>query len=139
MLHDLRGGFRGRVRVLGVWIQMEFGCRSFKHWFKCDVWRRTIKTHDHPEYSFNYPKLQPSYRITYPLELQLLHFYSTQVNMNGKSTNGSAPNIPTTQWAQVVEKVGGPAVYKQIPVAKPGPDEVLINVKYTGVCHTGKS
>lgn len=27
-------------------------------------------------------------------------------------------------------------VYKQIPVPKPGPDEVLINVKYSGVCHT---
>jgi propanol-preferring alcohol dehydrogenase len=30
-----------------------------------------------------------------------------------------------------------PAVsYKKIPVQKPGPDEVLINVKYSGVCHT---
>lgn len=28
------------------------------------------------------------------------------------------------------------AVYKKIPVQKPGPDEVLINVKYSGVCHT---
>lgn len=27
-------------------------------------------------------------------------------------------------------------VYKQIPVPKPGPDEVLINVKFSGVCHT---
>lgn len=26
--------------------------------------------------------------------------------------------------------------YKQIPVQKPGPDEVLINVKFSGVCHT---
>lgn len=45
-------------------------------------------------------------------------------------------SIPTEQWAQVVEKTGGPVVYKKIPVAKPGPDEVLINVKYSGVCHT---
>ncbi|KAK3387191.1 chaperonin 10-like protein [Podospora didyma] len=44
--------------------------------------------------------------------------------------------IPTEQWAQVVEKTGGPAVYKKIPVQKPGPDEVLINVKFSGVCHT---
>ncbi|KAK9413564.1 putative Alcohol dehydrogenase 1 [Seiridium unicorne] len=44
--------------------------------------------------------------------------------------------IPTEQWAQVVEKSGGPAVYKKIPVQKPGPDEVLINIKYSGVCHT---
>ncbi|KAK0634622.1 chaperonin 10-like protein [Bombardia bombarda] len=45
-------------------------------------------------------------------------------------------DIPTEQWAQVVEKTGGPSVYKKIPVQKPGPDEVLINVKYSGVCHT---
>lgn len=44
--------------------------------------------------------------------------------------------IPTEQWAQVVEQKGGPVVYKKIPVAKPGPDEVLVNVKYSGVCHT---
>ncbi|KAI1333573.1 dehydrogenase-like protein [Xylariaceae sp. FL0016] len=48
---------------------------------------------------------------------------------------GSA-GIPKEQWAQVVEKTGGPVVYKQIPVAEPGPDEVLINIKYSGVCHT---
>lgn len=45
-------------------------------------------------------------------------------------------NLPTDQWAQVVEKVGGPATYKRIPVQKPGPDEVLVNIKYSGVCHT---
>ncbi|TWU79001.1 alcohol dehydrogenase [Metarhizium rileyi] len=44
--------------------------------------------------------------------------------------------IPTEQWAAVVEKTGGPVVYKKIPVRDPGPDEVLINVKYSGVCHT---
>ncbi|KAL2192423.1 chaperonin 10-like protein [Corynascus similis CBS 632.67] len=44
--------------------------------------------------------------------------------------------IPSEQWAQVVEKSGGPVSYKKIPVQKPGPDEVLINVKYSGVCHT---
>ncbi|KAI1264982.1 alcohol dehydrogenase [Xylariaceae sp. FL1019] len=44
--------------------------------------------------------------------------------------------VPTEQWAQVIEKTGGPPVYKKIPVAKPGPDEVLINIKYSGVCHT---
>jgi propanol-preferring alcohol dehydrogenase len=39
------------------------------------------------------------------------------------------PAIPDTQWAQVAEKTGGPVVYKQIPVAKPGSDEILVNVK----------
>jgi len=47
-----------------------------------------------------------------------------------------APEVPKTQWAQVFEKNGGPLEYKQIPVAKPGPDEVLVNIKYSGVCHT---
>ena len=27
-------------------------------------------------------------------------------------------------------------VYKKVPVRTPGPDEVLINIKYSGVCHT---
>lgn len=40
------------------------------------------------------------------------------------------------QWAQVFEKTGGPLEYKQIPVKQPGPDEVLINIKFSGVCHT---
>lgn len=45
-------------------------------------------------------------------------------------------SIPSEQYAQVIEKTGGPVEYKKIPVQKPGPDEVLINVKYSGVCHT---
>ncbi|KAM5451749.1 alcohol dehydrogenase [Microsporum audouinii] len=44
--------------------------------------------------------------------------------------------IPDQQWAQVVEKSGSGTVYKQIPVQKPGPDEVLVNIKFSGVCHT---
>jgi len=47
-----------------------------------------------------------------------------------------APNIPKKQWAQVIEKKGGPVKYKEIDVQKPGADEVLVNVKYSGVCHT---
>jgi propanol-preferring alcohol dehydrogenase len=41
-------------------------------------------------------------------------------------------HIPSEQWAQVFEKTGGPVEYKKIPVQKPGPDEVLINIKYSG-------
>ncbi|KAF3065189.1 Alcohol dehydrogenase 1 [Daldinia childiae] len=48
----------------------------------------------------------------------------------------SSFEIPSEQWAQVVEKTGGPVEYKKVPVPKPGPDEVLINIKYSGVCHT---
>jgi len=48
-------------------------------------------------------------------------------------------SIPETQWAQVLEQKGGPLVYKQIPVKRPGPDEILIKMKYTSVCHTDLS
>ena len=45
-------------------------------------------------------------------------------------------SIPEEQWACVIEQTGGPIDYKKIPVRKPGPDEVLVNIKYSGVCHT---
>jgi len=47
-----------------------------------------------------------------------------------------APSVPKKQWAQVIDKTGGPVQYREIDVAEPGPDEVLINIKYSGVCHT---
>lgn len=47
-----------------------------------------------------------------------------------------APSIPKKQWAQVIEKTGGPVQYKEIDVPTPGADEVLVNIKYSGVCHT---
>ncbi|KAL9115917.1 MAG: hypothetical protein Q9227_000285 [Pyrenula ochraceoflavens] len=47
-----------------------------------------------------------------------------------------APSIPKKQWAQVIEKTGGPVEYKEIDVQQPGPDEVLVKIKYSGVCHT---
>lgn len=47
-----------------------------------------------------------------------------------------AVEIPKMQWAQVFTENRGPIELKQIPVPVPGPDEVLINIKYTGVCHT---
>lgn len=46
------------------------------------------------------------------------------------------PLIPEKQWAQIFEESGGEISYKQIPVPEPKPDEVLVDVKYTGVCHT---
>ncbi|OJI98980.1 hypothetical protein ASPVEDRAFT_123274 [Aspergillus versicolor CBS 583.65] len=45
-------------------------------------------------------------------------------------------SIPDLQWAQVLEKPGAQLAYKQIPVPKPGPDEILVKIRYTGVCHT---
>jgi len=46
------------------------------------------------------------------------------------------PEIPKKQWAQVIEKTGGPVEYKEIDVQQPGPDELLVNIKFSGVCHT---
>ncbi|KAJ5894271.1 hypothetical protein N7495_005962 [Penicillium taxi] len=45
-------------------------------------------------------------------------------------------SIPETQWAQVAESVGAPLQFKQIPVPKPGPDQILVKIRYSGVCHT---
>lgn len=44
--------------------------------------------------------------------------------------------IPKTQKAVVFEINGGPLLYKDIPVPTPRSNELLINVKYSGVCHT---
>ncbi|GME81952.1 unnamed protein product [Ambrosiozyma monospora] len=45
-------------------------------------------------------------------------------------------SIPKTQKAVIFETNGGPLLYKDIPVPVPKPNEILINVKYSGVCHT---
>ncbi|KAI9732338.1 MAG: alcohol dehydrogenase [Cirrosporium novae-zelandiae] len=44
--------------------------------------------------------------------------------------------IPKMQWAQILEKEGGSLVYKQIPVPQIKPNEVLVKILYSGVCHT---
>ena len=45
-------------------------------------------------------------------------------------------SIPTTQKAVVFETNGGKLEYKDIPVPVPKPNELLINIKYSGVCHS---
>ena len=45
-------------------------------------------------------------------------------------------SIPKTQKAIVFASNGGELEYKDIPVPKPSSTEILINVKYSGVCHT---
>ena len=47
-----------------------------------------------------------------------------------------APKIPETQKAIVFYKNGGDLTYEDIKTPKPKPDEILINIKYSGVCHT---
>ncbi|CAA21782.1 alcohol dehydrogenase Adh1 [Schizosaccharomyces pombe] len=46
--------------------------------------------------------------------------------------------IPDKQLAAVFHTHGGPenVKFEEVPVAEPGQDEVLVNIKYTGVCHT---
>lgn len=45
-------------------------------------------------------------------------------------------SFPRTQKAIVFKKNGGPLEYKDIPVPKPKANELLVNIKYSGVCHT---
>ncbi|SMN20172.1 similar to Saccharomyces cerevisiae YMR083W ADH3 Mitochondrial alcohol dehydrogenase isozyme III [Maudiozyma saulgeensis] len=44
--------------------------------------------------------------------------------------------IPKTQKGVIFYESNGPLHYKDIPVPVPKPNEILINVKYSGVCHT---
>lgn len=64
----------------------------------------------------------------------MLHISIMEHKMNVQ--NNSASHIPEKQWAQVIDETGGDIFYRQIPVQRPGPDEVLVNIKYSGVCHT---
>lgn len=36
----------------------------------------------------------------------------------------------------IMEEAGGEIKYKKIPTPTPGPTDVLVNIKYSGVCHT---
>ncbi|KAK6466086.1 chaperonin 10-like protein [Scheffersomyces coipomensis] len=45
-------------------------------------------------------------------------------------------SIPTTQKAIVFESFGGPLLYKDISVPAPKPNELLVHIKYSGVCHS---
>nr|AAP51041.1 alcohol dehydrogenase 4 [Kluyveromyces wickerhamii] len=44
--------------------------------------------------------------------------------------------IPETQKGVIFYENGGELHYKDLPVPVPKPNEILINVKYSGVCHT---
>nr|AAP51040.1 alcohol dehydrogenase 3 [Kluyveromyces wickerhamii] len=45
-------------------------------------------------------------------------------------------SVPETQKGVIFYENGGKLEYKDIPVPVPKPNEILINVKYSGVCHT---
>ena len=41
-----------------------------------------------------------------------------------------------TMKAAVVRQFGKPLTIEQVPIPTPGPGEVLVKIKATGVCHT---
>jgi alcohol dehydrogenase, propanol-preferring len=47
--------------------------------------------------------------------------------------------IPKTMKAAVVEKFGAELCIREVPVPEPGPEEVLVEIVATGVCHTDLS
>ncbi|EER30329.1 alcohol dehydrogenase 1 [Candida tropicalis MYA-3404] len=53
-----------------------------------------------------------------------------------KKTFSTMSTIPKTQKAVIFETNGGKLEYKDIPVPTPKANELLIHVKYSGVCHT---
>ncbi|ODQ63149.1 alcohol dehydrogenase [Nadsonia fulvescens var. elongata DSM 6958] len=62
--------------------------------------------------------------------------YPSPTNDKSRVTYDSSVTIPKSQKAVYFTETGGKLHYGDIPVPVPGPDEVLINVKYSGVCHT---
>uniref|UniRef100_A0AC35FDP7 Enoyl reductase (ER) domain-containing protein n=1 Tax=Panagrolaimus sp. PS1159 TaxID=55785 RepID=A0AC35FDP7_9BILA len=45
-------------------------------------------------------------------------------------------NIPKTQRALICDEVGSPLKVREIPVPEPGPDELLVKIHFSGVCHS---
>ncbi|KAG0672185.1 alcohol dehydrogenase [Maudiozyma exigua] len=63
--------------------------------------------------------------------------YASRLTLNqGLLRLSSTYNIPKTQKGVIFYENNGPLHYKDIPVPTPKPNEILINVKYSGVCHT---
>jgi alcohol dehydrogenase, propanol-preferring len=40
------------------------------------------------------------------------------------------------QFGVIFSKANAPLEYKKLPIPNIAPDEVLVNIKYTGVCHS---
>ncbi|CAL9735424.1 alcohol dehydrogenase 2 [Monosporozyma servazzii] len=70
------------------------------------------------------------------LKLITQHQSVTRSGFKQFSRLQSTFTIPSTQKGVIFYEHGGQLHYKDIPVPKPKPNEILINVKYSGVCHT---
>lgn len=68
--------------------------------------------------------------------LQRCFARSTRSGFSQAIRFSSQIQIPKVQMGVVFSQHKGPLEYKEIPVPTPKPNEILINVKYSGVCHT---
>uniref|UniRef100_A0AC34FLU6 Enoyl reductase (ER) domain-containing protein n=1 Tax=Panagrolaimus sp. ES5 TaxID=591445 RepID=A0AC34FLU6_9BILA len=66
----------------------------------------------------------------------MLKFKPTKINFIPFFQIRSLSSIPKFQKAQVYDRFNGPLELRQIPVPIPGPNDILVNIKYSGVCHT---
>lgn len=53
-----------------------------------------------------------------------------------KQTRDTTDKMGIPTKAYLVEEVGGPFVLKDVVLDQLEPDEVLVEMKYTGLCHT---
>jgi len=67
------------------------------------------------------------------LSLRATHLQRSSPFIRSLATSS---NLPKTQKGVIFYENGGELHYKDIPVPKPKPTEILVNVKYSGVCHT---
>lgn len=66
----------------------------------------------------------------------LLSFFLDRVCFISLYKKKMSFTIPETQKACVFEKCGAPIQYTDIPVPTPKPNEILVNILFSGVCHT---
>ncbi|GMM31303.1 alcohol dehydrogenase [Martiniozyma asiatica (nom. inval.)] len=67
---------------------------------------------------------------TFALRNTIRHSNAFKISLRGMAS------IPDKQKAIIFYENGGELKYEDIPVPTPKPNEILINVKYSGVCHT---